>query len=106
MRMFTPEMNAVLLRHAMAGAIRLRGGSRQVDLAEFPEDKKAFCLAAIKDLELESATALTVDAWYNKHWQLFPFGDTWGPLPKTHRQIIATAYTQCRSMSALYGEEV
>jgi hypothetical protein len=105
MNTFDTRLNAIGLRHAVAAIIEVYG-SQKVDLSEFPEEKMQLYMAAIDDLDINLQSALELSDWFEENWALFPFSNRWESLQPIHKQMVASAYNQCRAMTAFHGTEV
>jgi hypothetical protein len=106
---FTPTHNAVHLRHAVAAMVEFQGGSRKVDLTNFPEEKLAYFMQAIEEVGSDPEfikPCYTIDQWFERHWRLFPFSDLWASLTPIQKEMVSCARHSCASLATHYGHEV
>lgn len=89
---FTPEHNAFVLHGLLSGFHRAYGYTPHAwdDLDEQPQ---VDFLLAVADVGITSE--LTLDEWFNKHWRLFPFGESHlKNLSEVHQEVVECVHEQ------------
>lgn len=106
---FTPQLNALHLRHMVAAMVEFQGGSRKVDLTNFPEEKLAVFMQAINEVGSDPEFIrpyYNIDQWFERHWRLFPFSDSWNCLTPIQKEMVSSARHSCASLASFYDQEV